>query len=151
MVSAAHARPRAGRARTVAVFSGILLAVVFLVAVGDVRDVFGRQYEYEEDLTRLDGAGTLTIMLLSALAALRGIEAARVASIDRDRIRALFESAVTRSIRAPPVARRGRDFVQITLVRRRPQVEPGGAVCGHAMSSRARAVRMFRQIVGASP
>lgn len=121
MVSTAPARPSGrSRAKRWFVLSGILLVVVILWwRAGDVRDVFGRQYEYEEDLTlALDGSGTLTVNAsLAALAALRGLEVdPKAPTIDRDRIRALYASGVTRVLTVPrPWRRRGRDFVQINL------------------------------------
>jgi len=158
MVSAAHARPP-GRSRATRwlVFSGILLTVVVLWwRSGDVRDVFGRQYEYEEDLTLgLEGAGTLTINAsLPALAALRGIDVGPASpSIDRDRIRALFESGVTRVTSVPrPWRRRGRDFVQINLafddVRKLSQAAP--LSWSRYELSGETGQHVFRQIVGAS-
>jgi hypothetical protein len=122
MVRAAHVRPkgtpRAKRWFVVVVV--VLLAVLILWwRAGDVRDVFGRQYEYEEDLTiDLDGSGSLTVNAsLAALSALRGLDVDPLAqSVDRDRIRALYESGVTRVKSVPrPWRRRGREFVQINL------------------------------------
>ena len=121
MVSAAHVRPKGKpRAKRWFVVVGILLAVLILWwRAGDVRDVFGRQYEYEEDLTiDLDGSGALTVNAsLAALAALRGLDVDPLAqSVDRDRIRAFYESSVTRVKSVPrPWRRRGREFVQINL------------------------------------
>ena len=121
MVSAAHVRPKGKpRAKRWFVVVGILLAVLILWwRAGDVRDVFGRQYEYEEDLTiDLDGSGALTVNAsLAALAALRGLDVDPLAqSVDRDRIRALYESSVTRVKSVPrPWRRRGREFVQVNL------------------------------------
>jgi hypothetical protein len=121
MVSAAHVRP-AGRLRAKRwiVLAGILLAILVLWwRSGDVRDVFGRQYEYEEDLTvGLDGSGSMTVNAsLAALSALRGLDVDPLAqSVDRERIRALYESSVTRVTSVPrPWRRRGREFVQINL------------------------------------
>jgi hypothetical protein len=121
MVSAAHVRP-AGRPRAKRWFilAGILLAVLILWwRSNDVRDVFGRQYEYEEDLTvDLNGTGTLTVNAsLAALSALRGLDVDPLGqSVDRDRIRALYESSVSRVRSVPrPWKRRGRQFVQINL------------------------------------
>ena len=134
MVSTAPARPdRRSRTKRWLVLSGILLAILFVWwRAGDVRDVFGRQYEYEEDLTvGLDGAGTLTInSSLAALNALRGLDVDPLAqSVDRDRIRALYESRVTRVTSVPqPWRRRGRQFVQINIefddVRRLSEAAP---------------------------
>jgi hypothetical protein len=121
MVSAAHARPKGRpRAKRWLVVVGILLAVLILWwRAGDVRDVFGRQYEYEEDLTiDLDGSGSLTVNAsLAALSALRGLDVDPLGqSVDRDRIRTLYESGVTRVKSVPrPWRRRGRQFVQINL------------------------------------
>ena len=134
MVSAAHARPKGRpRAKRWLVAVGILLAVLILWwRAGDVRDVFGRQYEYEEDLTiDLDGSGSLTVNAsLAALSALRGLDVDPLGqSVDRDRIRTLYESGVTRVKSVPrPWRRRGRQFVQINLefddVRKLSQAAP---------------------------
>lgn len=158
MVSAAHARPTGGsRAKRWLLLSGILLAVVILWwRAGDVRDVFGRHYEYEEDLTvGIDGSGTLTVNAsLPALAALRGLDAGPASpSIDRDRIRALYTTSVTRvrSV-ARPWRRRGRDFVQINIefddVRKLSQAAPL-AWSRYELSERA-GEHVFRQVVGPS-
>lgn len=121
MISAAPARPKGPpRAKRWFVVVGILVAGLILWwRAGDVRDVFGRQYEYEEDLTiDLDGSGSLTVNAsLAALSALRGLDVDPLAqSVDRDRIGALYESSVTRVTSVPrPWRRRGRAFVQINL------------------------------------
>jgi hypothetical protein len=121
MVSAAHAR-RAGTSRAK---RWIAIAIVAVVAAavwfqaGTVRDLFGRQYEYEEDLTvGIDGAGTLTINAsLAALAALRGRAVdPQAATVDRERIRALYQSPAVRVVSVPrPWNRHGRQFVQVNL------------------------------------
>jgi len=121
MVSAADARrPGTSRAaRWVVIAILIVVALVLWLRGGVVRDIFGRQYEYEEDLTiGADGSGTLTINAsLAALAALRGLDVDPLAtSVDRDRIRALYQSTVTRVRSVPrPWRRHGRQFVQINL------------------------------------
>ena len=139
------------------VFAGLLaVAIVLWLRAGDVRDIFGRQYEYEEDLTiGLDGAGTLTINAsLAALAALRGLDVdPQATTVDRERVRALYESPVTRVLSVPrPWRRSGREFVQINLafddVRRLHEAAP------LAWSQYALAVEngqhAFRQTVGPS-
>ena len=158
MVSAAHARPGGRRrAKRWILLTAILLVIGFLWwRAGDVADVFGRQYEYEEDLTvGLEGAGTLTVnSSLAALAALRGADVdPQATSVDRDRIRAIFTTPVTRVKSVPrPWRRRGRQFVQINLefddVRKLSQAAPLswsryelGPVNGQ---------HVFRQTVGAS-
>jgi hypothetical protein len=121
MVSTAHARPTGTpRAKRWFAVLAILVAVLILWwRAGDVRDVFGRQYEYEEDLTiDLDGSGSLTVNAsLAALSALRGVDVDPLGqTVDRDRIRMLYESDVTRVKSVPrPWRRRGRQFVQINL------------------------------------
>jgi hypothetical protein len=121
MVSVAHAR-RTGTSRAKRwIVVAIVLAAAALVwfRVGVVRDLFGRQYEYEEDLTiGIDGSGTLTINAsLAALNTLRGLDVDPLASsVDRDRIRALYQSNVVRVQSVPrPWSRHGRQFVQINL------------------------------------
>jgi hypothetical protein len=121
MVSTAHAR-RTGTSRAkqwLAVAVVIAVAAVVWFRAGVMRDLFGRQYEYEEDLTiDVDGSGTLTINAsLAALNTLRGLDVDPLASsVDRDRIRALYQSNVARVTSVPrPWSRHGRHFVQINL------------------------------------
>jgi hypothetical protein len=123
---------------------------------GDVRDIFGKQYEYEEDLTiDLDGSGRLTInSSLAALAALRGLDVdPQATSVDRDRIRALYESPVVRVDSVPrPWSRRGRQYVQINLefddVRRLNQAGPLAWSRYELREENGR--HLFRQTVGPS-
>ena len=101
------------------------MAILVVVAAaawfqsGRVRDLIGRQYEYEEDLTiGINGAGTLTVNAsLAALAALRGLAVdPQARSVDRQRVRALYESPVVRVVSVPrPWSRNGRQFVQVNL------------------------------------
>lgn len=115
MVSAAPAqRPGRWRARWV---TAAALLVLIVAALG-LRGAFGRQYEYEEDLTiALDGTATLTINAsVAALVALRGLPLDPGTAVDRERVRAAYESPVTRVTRIPrPWSRRGRRFVQVNL------------------------------------
>jgi hypothetical protein len=120
MVSARGTR-RAAR-RRVKWAAGIALVVVaagafWLTPV--LRDVFGKRYEYEEDLTiNLDGTARLTVNAsIAALVALRGLDLdPHSDTVDRDRVRAAFESPVARVRSVPrPWLRRGRRFVQINL------------------------------------
>ena len=89
MVSAAHVRP-AGRLRAKRwiVPAGVLVAILVLWwRSGDVRDVFGRHNQDEEDLTvDLDGSGSMTVNAsLAALSALRGLDVDPLAqSVDRE-------------------------------------------------------------------
>lgn len=121
MVPEAHARrPRASRAKRRAAIAALLLVLAAVwFSAGYFRDVFGRQYEYEEDLTiALDGSARLTINAsIPALVALRGLPLdVNSDTVDRDRIRAAYDSAVARVVSVPrPWRRRGRRFVQINL------------------------------------
>jgi hypothetical protein len=138
------------------------IAIVAVVAAGvwfqagTVRDLFGRQYEYEEDLTvGIDGSGTLTINAsLAALAALRGLAVdPQAASVDRDRIRALYQSPAVRVVSVPrPWIRRGRQFVQVNLefddVTRLHEAAPL-AWSRYEMKAGG-GQHVFRQVVGAS-
>lgn len=137
------------------------VAVVALVAAAVVwwsRDgnVFGRQYEYEEDLTiALDGSATMTINAsIAALVALRGLELDPAqASVDRDRVRAAFTSPVATVTSVPrPWRRRGRQFVQINLevpdIRRLHELPPLSWSRYELTGADGR--HTFRQTVGAS-
>ncbi len=105
----------------------VLLILVMTVAsalgavgCGGGGGPFGRQYEYEEDVyLDLDGSATVIVNAsIAALDALHGLtlpveESAR---IDRDSVRAAFESPVARVTRvSQPWRRHGRRFIQIRL------------------------------------
>jgi hypothetical protein len=97
----------------------ILLAVVMTAAACNGR-VFGKPYEYEEDLhLSLDGSAVLVVNAsIPALVALRGLplDASPSAAPDRAKIRAAYESPVTKVTRvSPPWTRAGRRFVQVRL------------------------------------
>ena len=97
-----------------------LAATCFLASAGCARGLFGKQYEYEEDLTlSIDGSATLVVNAsLPALAALRGLPVPTDPSvrIKSDEIRALFQTAVTDVTRVSrPWTRRGRRFVQVRI------------------------------------
>jgi hypothetical protein len=82
--------------------------------------VFGKQYEYEEDLTlALDGSGSVVVNAsLAALAALRGLPVPTDPSsrVNRDEIRALFTTPVTEVTRVSRGwTRKGRRFTQIRV------------------------------------
>ena len=94
--------------------------VAFTVAAGCGGRVFGKQYEYEEDLTlSLDGSGTLVVNAsYPALAALRGLAVPTDSGgrITREQIRALFTTPVTDVTRVSREWRRkGRRFVQVRV------------------------------------
>jgi hypothetical protein len=94
---------------------------------------FGRVYEYEEEVyINLDGSATIIVNTsMAALAALHGADVPLDAEalIDRDAIRALYESAQTSVTRVSrPWRRNGRRYIQVRLeardVRTLPQVAP---------------------------
>src|SRR5262245_14994606 len=77
---------------------GILVVLGAITFAGCSGRLFGKQYEYEEDLTlALDGSATLIVnSSLAALVALRGIEIdpSPRARLDRDKIRDAYRSPV---------------------------------------------------------
>lgn len=111
-----------------------LLLVLLLAVVGDTCGTGGlfRQYEYEEDTyLSLDGSATLYVNAsLAALDALRGasFDTAPNASLDRDAVRAFFDTAVTHVARVSFSRRSGRRFVHVTIdvrdVRRLSEARP---------------------------
>ena len=110
-----------------------LIVVVVAAATACSSGIFGKKYEYEEDVTlSLDGSATIVVNAsIPALVALRGLDldTNRNARVDRDRIRAAYESPVTRVLRvSPPWTRAGRRFVQVRVetddIRTLPQAPP---------------------------
>ena len=121
------ARPRRARA---AILAAVLLAAACLSACGG--RLFAKRYEYEEDMTlALDGSATITVNAsVPALAALRGLDIATSAGrVDRDKVRALFETPVSDVTRVSrPWRREGRPFVQVRVsvpdIRRLSEARP---------------------------
>ena len=113
-----------------------LLAVVLLAAgpalSGCRGPLFGRPYEYEEDLTlNLDGSGTLVVNAsVPALVVLRGLDlpASRMARLDRVKVRELYTSPYAEVLRVNEWVRDGRRFVGVRLgvpdVRNLPKARP---------------------------
>jgi hypothetical protein len=145
-----------GASRVRAVATAAVAAAALILASCAPGTLFGKQYEYEEDLTiALDGSATLTVNAsLAALAALRGLPVDPGASgIDRDRIRALFESPVAEVTRVDRGWRRaGRQFVQVRL--RVPDIRRLHEAAPFAWSRyelfEAGGQHVFRQTVGAA-
>ena len=97
-----------------------LLAVFLVAAAGCRGGFFGKQYEYEEDLTLyIDGSAVLVVnSSLAALAALRGLPVPTDSAqrVDRSQIRTLFESPVGEVTRVSSAwSRKGRRFVQVRI------------------------------------
>jgi hypothetical protein len=104
--------------------AALLVVVALAISAcggGDVTGgLFGRQYEYEEELfVRLDGSASLTVNAsVASLVALRGLELPLdpEAPIDRARVRAMYESPVAEVTHVSRGWRRaGRRFVQVQL------------------------------------
>jgi hypothetical protein len=114
--------------------AAVLLAFVLSVVTAACGGgVFGRVYEYEEDVyVSLDGSAEVIVNAsIPALVTLRGIDLPLdpAARLDRDRIRAAYTSPlidVTRVSR--PWRRQGRRFVQVRLhvgdIRKLTEVAP---------------------------
>ena len=109
------------------------IVVVVAAAAGCSSGFFGKKYEYDEDVTlALDGSATIVINAsIASLVALRGIDHSvdRSARVDRNKIRAAYESPATRVTRVSrPWTREGRRFVQIRVetddIRKLPAAAP---------------------------
>jgi hypothetical protein len=90
-----------------------------LAAACNMR-LFGKHYEYEEDVyLALDGSATVVVNAsIPALVALRGLplDLQTTARLDRDSIRAAYQSPVTEVMtRVSQWRRAGRRFVQVRL------------------------------------
>jgi hypothetical protein len=97
-----------------------ILALLAIFSVGCNQRLFGKVYEYEEDLyLSLDGSAEVTVNAsIPALVNLRGLDLPLdpAARLDRDAIRAAYTSPVAEVIRVSrPWRRQGRRFVQIRL------------------------------------
>jgi hypothetical protein len=156
MVSTVPAQRR-GVSRAKWGVAAIALGIVAAALWFGEGNLFGRQYEYEEDLTiSLDGSATLTINAsIAALVALRGLDLDPAAeSVDRDRVRAAYQSPVATVVSVPrPWQRSGRHFVQINL--EVPDIErlhelPPLAWSRYELDAGGNGEHTFRQVVGAS-
>src|SRR5262245_42475996 len=95
-----------------------MLAIVVSTACGS--GLFGKVYEYEEDVTiSLDGSADVIVNAsVPALVALRGLDLNTDPStrLDRDRVRAMYTSPLCEVTRVSrPWRRFGRQFVQIRV------------------------------------
>jgi hypothetical protein len=98
-----------------------LRALALLLAVlgaAGCQSLF-RQYEYEEEIyVKLNGQATMIVNAsIPSLVALRGfpLDPSPNAAVDRDKIRALYESPVTHARVASVWRRNGRRFVQVRI------------------------------------
>ena len=124
---------RAGADRGRAVRAAVLmLASGIAAAAGCGGGVFGKAYEYEEDLyVALDGTADVIVNAsIPALVFLRGLDLDVESSrVDREKIRRLYESPLTEVTRVSrPWRRNGRPFVQIRVsvsdITRLPEAAP---------------------------
>lgn len=100
--------------------AALLVALIAAVSVSCGGGVFGKQYEYEEDMTiALDGSATIVVnSSLPALVALRGLDVPvdPNARPNRDRIREMYSTPVTSVTRVSrPWSRKGRRFIQVRV------------------------------------
>jgi hypothetical protein len=114
----ARARLRARVSRSAALIVAIAAAASLTSACG--RPIFGKVYEYEEDIyLSLDGSADVIVNTsVPALVSLRGasLSTEPAARLDRDQVRAIYDTAVTDVTRVSrPWWRQGRRFVQIRL------------------------------------
>src|SRR5207342_1802644 len=96
----------------------VLIAAVAAAACGG--RIFGKQYEYEEDLfLATDGSAEVTVNAsIPALVSLRGLtlDPDPSAQVDREAVRAAYQSPSTEVTRVSrPWRRDGRRFVQVRL------------------------------------
>jgi hypothetical protein len=102
------------------ILSILLSALALAGAACGTGNLFGREYEYEEEIyLKVDGSATVVVNAsLAALSALRGAPSFEDASgtVDRDAIRRFFGSPVTEVTRVSrPWTRHGRTFVQVRV------------------------------------
>lgn len=99
---------------------GLIVALLLASAACGGGRIFGKTYEYEEDLyVATDGTATLIVNAsIPALVALRGLDLPldSAARLDRDAIRAAYDTPVTNVTRVSrPWRRHGRRYVQIRM------------------------------------
>ena len=144
------------RVRACAVVFGLACASL-IVAAGCGRGLFGKMYEYEEDLyVALDGTADVIVNAsIPALVVLRGLDLDINPSspVDRDKIRRLYESPLTDVTRVSrPWRRNGRRYVQIRVrvsdIRRLHETPP--FAWSTYQLDRAGTEFVFRQTVGPS-
>jgi len=109
------------------------LAIALAMAAGCDRSRIVRQYEYSEDMyLSLDGRATVYVnSSVAALDALRNqaLDARPTGTVDRDRIRQLYETPVSHVVRSVTMSRRSnRRFVHVRVdvadIRRLSEARP---------------------------
>jgi hypothetical protein len=140
---------------------GCAALLIVLIAAGAATAcggrVFGKQYEYEEDLyLATDGSADLIVNAsIPALVSLRGLslDVDPSAQVDRNKIRAAYESSDTEVTRVSrPWRRDGRRFVQVRLkihdIRTLDTVAP--FAWSHYTLAEEDGQRVYRQAIGPS-
>jgi hypothetical protein len=142
------------RAR-VAVWTIVVIAAGTSAACGG--GFFSKQYEYEEDLyLATDGSADLIVNAsIPSLVALRGLplDVDPATQVDRDKVRAAYESPETEVTRVSrPWRRDGRRFVQVRVkVRDVRKLETAAPFSwSHYTLGEEQDARVFRQTMGAS-
>ncbi len=140
------------------VAAAVLVAALLSLTAGCAGgSIFGKEYEYEEDLTLdIDGSATLTVNAsLPALAALRGLPVPEdpSARVDADQIRAMFDTPVSKVRRVSRSWRRnGRRFIQVRVaiddIRRLGEAAP--FAWSHYEFGASDGKHVYRQTVGPS-
>jgi hypothetical protein len=100
--------------------AGVLIGALALTGAACGSGLFGREYEYEEEIyLKVDGSATVVVNAsLPALSALRGAPSFDdgPAGVDRDAVRRFFQSAVGEVTRVSrPWERHGRKFIQVRI------------------------------------
>jgi hypothetical protein len=136
-----------------------LLIVLAACASACGGPIFGKAYEYEEDVyVSLDGSADLTINTsIAALVALRGIALNVDPStrLDREQVRAAYTSPVSEVTRVSrPWTRQGRRFVQVRVhapdLRKLSQAPPFAWSTYALNQDEKNGVYVYKQTVGAS-
>jgi hypothetical protein len=110
----------------------IVLLVLAAIVSAACRSAFARKYEYDEDIyLQLDGSATIYVNAsVAALVALRGVDldVNPRARLDRDKVRALYESPATRVLSVTTSRRENRRYVHLRLetddIRRLSDISP---------------------------
>ncbi len=151
----AGATGRTGTVRASRLLLPLLIVGVVFVGTG-CRAGFVKHYEYEEDMyLALDGSATVYVnSSVPALVALRGVDLDTNprARLDRNRVRALYDSAVTHVTRVSTSRRDNRRFVHLRIdvpdVRRLTQA-PLFAWSTYQLAEDGNLI-VYRQVVGTS-
>ena len=97
----------------------LVLAVVTCAVIASGCGALGQRYEYEEEIyLRLDGSATVNVNAsVASLVALRGVDLPvdPKARLDREQVRALFQTAGAPAPRLTLSRRQGRRFVHVSL------------------------------------